>query len=397
MDLEFREYALTDEEAARLLLNEIFSGSYQSVESWACWTGEDFTAPVALIDGKLVGAIPLKRRVYRVAPGAEAVAWVEHRVGVAEEHRATGLGSGMQSCAKEFLAGRGDVLLVHRGAERSPGYRYYEKNGLLDVSHPRAFALAPRPVAETAAAGVRWLDAEDFFARGELWFEIFQDCWGEFGGYVRRSVGSLYEMANNVLWRSAIVYEFSYGVVERDGAPAGYIVVGRRGEAGQIMEMAVRGGSVDLAARLLDAARGRGAAVQARVTPGTVVEAAFRRLEARPPARESGATCIMVCVLDVESTGAKVWGDAPELRNVEVRVWTPLREGVIHRAEAAARTVTIELKEHMLSRLLMRRLDVRAAVQEERMTLHGDEPGDLEALARALKPCRWMYHQFDYL
>jgi hypothetical protein len=107
--------------------------------------------------------------------------------------------------------------------------------------------------------------------------------------------------------------------------------------------------------------------------------------------------CIMVHVLDIEATGRKVWADVSQLRDVDVRIWTPQREGILHRGTGSTRAVTIELKEHMLSRLLMRRLDLAAAVAEERVTLHGDRRGDLQALAAALAPCPWVYHHLDYL
>lgn len=395
MDAEFREYdPQRDSEAVRELLNVIFSSAAVTAEDWARWTARDFTAPVALVGGKIVGAIPLFRRTYRVAPGAEVTAFVENRVGVAEPLRDQGLGSGMQTAAKQFLQGRGDILLVYRGAERSKGYRFYEKNGLLDVSYPVATMLEP---AAEAAPGIRWVGEGEFFANAGLWHEIFTACYGRYGGYPVRHPGYLREITSSVTWTGAMRQEFSYCVAEEGGRPVGYMVLGFRKEAFQVMELAVLGGSVEWARRLLVAARGRGAPVRCYATHGCLLDLALRRLGATPPPRENAALMLMVHILDIASTGRKVWRDVPALRDVEVRVWTPEREGIIHAAATPKRTLTLEMKEHTLARLLMRRLDVARAVAEERITLHGDEPGDVEALTDALDPCPWMYHPIDYL
>lgn len=395
MDAEFREYdPQQDSEPVRELLNVVFASAAVSAEGWARWTARDFTAPVALVDGKIAGAIPLFRRTYRVAPGTEVTAFVENRVGVAEPLRDKGLGSGMQACAKQFLQGRGDVLMVYRGAERSKGYRFYEKNGLLDISYPIATTLEP---ASEPAPGTRWVSEEEFFAQASLWHDIFAACYGRYGGYPARHPGYLREIIGSVTWQEAMRQEFSFCMAEENGRPVGYMVLGLRNEALQVMELAVLGGSVEWARRLLAAARGRGAPVRCYATHGCLLALALRRIGANPPPRERGAMILMVHVLDVASTARKVWRAVPALRDVEVRVWTPERDGVLHAASNPRRVLTLEMKEHTLARLLMRRLDVARAVAEERITLHGDEPGDPEAVSNALDPCPWMYHPIDYL
>ncbi len=398
MDAEFREYRAEDADAVRDLLNIVFARAHMTPAGWAQWTASDWTAPVALVGGEAAGAIPLKRRAYRVAPDAEVVAWVEHRVGVADGLRGQGLGSRMQACAKELLRGRGDVLLVYRGHERSQGYRFYDRNGLHDVSYLRTVTLEP---VAARAEGVRWLDVEAFLAREPAWHALFADCYARFGGFPARTPGRLRRILTEGIWSNAIRTRMACAVLEDGGEPVGYLVTGQRDEswddpASDVMELAVRGGSAETATRLLDAARSRGRPLRCRVSTAAPIAEAVRRLGAELPPRER-ASMVMAHVLDVEATGAKVWRHVPELRGVEVRVWTPLREGILHRAHAPERTLTVELKEHMLSRLLLRRLDVALAVAEERITLCGARPGDVDALARALPPCPWVYHHIDYL
>lgn len=397
MKLLFRECQPDDFDAVRDLLNVVFARAHMTAEGTASWVAEDFTAPVAIAEGEIAGAIPLKRRVYRVAPDAEVVAWVEHRVGVAEPLRGQGLGSGMQACAQEFLQGRGDVLLVYRGHERSDGYRFYDANGLHDVTYFRTVTLDP---ADAAPPSVRRLEAADFFERGAAWLEIFDDCYRDFGGFPSRGPGYLRHIIEQGIWTTAIRTTMACWVAEEGGRPQGYAIAGQReaswdDPAWDVMEIAARGGSPATLGALLDAVRGQGQPVRCRVSTAAPI-AAVPAVRAALGPRER-ASMIMVHVLDIESTGRKVWRPVPELADVEVRAWTPRREGVVHRAPSPARTVTLELKEPMLSRLLMRRLDVAAAVREERITLDGARPGDAEAIAQALPPCPWVYHHIDYL
>ena len=397
MNVEFREYRPDDFDSVREMLNVVFARAHMTPEGTASWVAEDFTAPVALADGEVAGAIPLKRRVYRVAPDAEVVAWVEHRVGVAEPLRGRGLGSGMQTCAKEFLQGRGDVLLVYRGHERSDGYRFYDANGLHDVTYFRTVTLDPVAAAPPA---VRQIDADAFLAQQDVWLETFEDCYAGFGGFPSRDRGYLRRIIGHGIWSTAIHSSMAYWVLEHEGQATGYLIAGLRDPswndpAWDVMEIAARGRSPDALGALLDAVRSQGQPVRCRVSTASPLATLADIRSALPPRERS--SMIMAHVLGIESTGRKVWRDVPELRDVEVRAWTPLREGLVHRAPSPARTLTLELKEPMLSRLLMRRLDVAAAVAEERITLHGAQPGDADALAQALPPCPWVYHQIDYL
>lgn len=397
MPIEFREYVPADAEPVCDLLNGIFTSAPMTQEGWAAWASADFTAPVAVLDGEPVGAIPLCRRTYRAAPDAEVVAWVEHRVGVREDLRDQGVGSCMQACAKSFLQGRGDVLLVYRGAERSDGYRFYDNNGLHDVAYIRTVSLEP---TDAKIDGVRWLDPDEFLAADAPWLAIFHHCYGHCGGFPQRGPGYLRRLVRGI-WKGAIRTHMAYAVLEEAGQPTGYLVLGQRQASPsdgprQVMELAVADGSVDRARRLLLAACGRGAPVHYRLTAPSPLAPVLDDLGVAWPPRQ-GASMIMAHVLDIESAARKVWRPVPALHDVEVRVWTPLREGVLHQPDRPARTLTIELKEPMLSRLLLRRLDLAAAVAEERITLCGARPGDPDALARALPPCPWVYHQIDYL
>ena len=55
------------------------------------------------------------------------------------------------------------------------------------------------------------------------------------------------------------------------------------------------------------------------------------------------------------------------------------------------------MKEHDLARLLLCRMDLLRAVEEERVTVVGAHPGDLAAIADAFPFASWEYHALDYI
>jgi hypothetical protein len=82
---------------------------------------------------------------------------------------------------------------------------------------------------------------------------------------------------------------------------------------------------------------------------------------------------------------------------IEVTVWTPERQAVLNPSPAGKRRTRLEMKEPDLARLLLCRMDVLGAVREERVTVVGARPGDLEALAQAFPFSPWDYHALDYI
>ena len=95
------------------------------------------TASLAYRVGEPVGAIPLDQREFVLAPGLTVPVAFEHGVGVKEEYRSQGIGTAMIEAAREFMADRCDLLMVYRGMERSPGYRFYIKSGHWDLLYTR--------------------------------------------------------------------------------------------------------------------------------------------------------------------------------------------------------------------------------------------------------------------
>ncbi|RKY63722.1 MAG: hypothetical protein DRP99_03515, partial [Candidatus Latescibacterota bacterium] len=99
---------------------------------------------------------------------------------------------------------------------------------------------------------------------------------------------------------------------------------------------------------------------------------------------------------------SRIWdgyGDGPLPEDLEVRAWTPGREFVLKEAHGRKkRAIILEMKDDILVRFVMCRLDVRAAVKQELITVYGD--ADEESLSRICSGVpfvRWVHHPTDYI
>ncbi len=394
--ITYREYCPEDAEGARTMLNKVFPAAELSRELWHQRTAGDFTAPVALDGDKIIGVIPHRKVNLQVASGAAVNAWVQHRVGTDETYRGQGVGNGMQDCVKAILKNRADVLMVYRGAERSGPYKFYDKNGLHDVTYPKTYRLAPAP---EAPGNVRKITVEEFFNRGSGFLDLFSRAHNNLGGFPIRNIQFYRDRFADVIAVRGPDTRFDIFVVESDGQLAGYLIAGAYRGMYKVMETVSENWDGDILEFLFAAFRTNGKNLYADVTPGSAIEGAVIASGGTTKVRNESATAIMVHIYDIASTGKKVWNSVPELENVTVKVWTPQREGVIHAAadNASGREIVLEMKEHALSRLLMRRLSLKSAIAEERITATGVLPGDLDYLTSSLTPCLWQYHYIDHI
>lgn len=397
MDVKYREYRSDDSEEVCGLLNPIFSQAQFSHERWREVTASDFTAPVAVLDGRIVGAIPLKRRIYRVAPGCEVVAWVLFRVGVSSELRDRGVGSGMQRAIKEFLHDRGDILLVNTCGHHTKQYRFYRRNGLYDVACPQHFSVPPLDGSNTEAPhAFRNVSQEEFFANRARWVDLFHSCHAGLGGYPVRTEAYPFDHLSLLHKRpsSPRTACISIGPPDR---PVGYAFFPDGGAAINVQELAVRDASPTVAAGLLEALRSLGRPVSLPASRGTMLWRILNERSISSSVQVERTRPVIVHILNIESTADRVWNCVSRLEDVTVRARTHAREGIIHRGPDSSRDITLDLHEQTLSRLLMRRIDVAQAVAEERIAVTGADQADIDALAAALPPCPWVYHGIDGL
>ncbi len=394
MPVTCREYQKSDSEAVRKLLNSVFPRAPLGKETWKKITAKNFTAPVAEADGKIVGAIPLKMLDFTVAPGHTIRAWIEFRVGVSADFRGMGIGNKLQDCLKNLLKGRGEMLMIRSARENSGPYQFYSKNGFYDISMPVRYRIE-NDRQTTITPEVKELSADEFFALENDWNRIFTDCYGDFGGYTKRENN----FRRDILELRALFAEsHRFFALKEEGKYSGFLILETGENSGNILECAAAGALQNRLKKLFYAALSAGLPLVFHVNAESPLKKLLDAENIQPEPRESGSgNPVTAFVLDLENTGKRIINPLPGQENLDVKIWTPESDGFIHRGKSAKETVTLEMKQHTLVKLLTRRIDLPTAITEERITVSGANPETVQLLAEAFKPAPWCYFEIDGL
>ena len=354
------------------------------------------TASMAYLEGIPIGAIPLDQRSFLVAPDKPISTAFEHAVGTRADFRSRGIGSAMIEAAKGFLRERCESLMVYRGAERSTGYNFYIKSGHRDLIYMRTLTWDP---GDIQAADVHVGDRDEAIASQAELLPVYMAAFADYGGFPPRDEGywehALNEMIFEVIPQRVIFFRYP-----SEGELGAYCIASAREEFRpddklSILEVAGRG---DGAVREL--LRGVGAEarrLERQVTTIASVDSPYRMLM-----REMGFTegerhtMIMGQVVAPERLFARVCADPQAVAELKINVWAPGFDFTVHEAPNARREITVEGKDIHIIRLLHRRLDVRAAVEMDLVTIQGEEADDRDRLAAALPYCKWEYHRLDW-
>lgn len=396
----FREMGAGDVPAALALRNEVFADYPVTAADWA---GDEMEAAIALLDGEVVGAIPLAPRELVVGPARTIAAPFENAVGTRAALRGLGLGAGMIAAARDFLRQRADGLFVYREGERSAEYRFYAKTGHHDLVATRPHRLRePGAMGRGVGHGDEPLvvaGAAAIAAHGAELLPLFRASYDGLGGYPPRSVDS---------WRRALASSIFVEVptepallrVEVAGRLAGYALVGVRAARPdgwlRVMEMATAGGDLALAVRTLTAvaafAAARGLAVEIVLSDEDPALAAVRAL-----GFESGprAMFLMGQIIDVPRFFAR---HRPiDLGGVGLRVATEDADHELSEPAAGSPTLTLEMKEATLHRWLLGRANLAAHLDEGTVTAYGARGTPLGRLRSAIPPTPWAFHALDWI
>lgn len=392
-NLVCREMRWPDEIPAMLSIrNAIFPPI--SHEDWLRYPSD--TAAMAFLDGIPIGAIPLDQRRFQVAPGKVISTAFEHAVGTRADFRSRGVGGAMIEAAAEFLRERAEALMVYRGAERSAGYRFYEKSGHRDLVYMRPLSRPPGPVEEAdCTIGGR----DDVIALAPELLRVFQAAFGEYGGFPPRDEGS-WERALGDMIFTVIPQEIIFVRYPSAGELQAYVIASirtgvRASEAVTILEVA--GTSADAAREAIKGICVDGARRGWPVNTIACVDSPYRMVMRELGFEEGGRhTMIMGRAIAPERLFARVCADCAAVADLKINAWSPSHDWTLWEGPNARREITVEGKELLLQRLLMRRLDVRAAVASDLLTIRGERADDRERLAAALPYCPWEYHSIDW-
>jgi predicted N-acetyltransferase YhbS len=397
-EIEYREYRDEDFESFHALHDAVFPPL--TAEQMRQWMARpDVTGGVAVRNGEVIGEIPLLIRDFVVRPGTTVRVAFECSVCVREDLRGQGIGSGIQDTMKQFLPGRAEVLAVFRGGERTPGYRYYAKNGLKDTCYLRSHALGEP--GRVAAIDCDLRDISELIEREAEVLALFESAFGECGGYEQRGPGFFEPAFRSIHWMEVQAKFAVYFAEDADGL-AGYCVVSPerlRSETVRVMELATRGGDQEVAERLVRSACAL--AAEKRVGIGVTCQdfslywPVYTDLGFQPSPRGS---MIMATPVDWEALAAKVWQAHPQLADVEVKLWTPDEEVTIQQRDGKAeRIITLEMKHEQAVRMMLSRLDLEDAVATELVTCMGASVADIAALSECLPYTPWEAQSVDHL
>jgi GNAT superfamily N-acetyltransferase len=398
--IEYREYRHEDSEG----YNRIHDQEWRHIPEafWHEWSHrKDTTMSVALIEGKVVGGIPFHIRRIRIGEGATIEAAFEYSVVVDKDHRGKGIGTGMMDAAKRFLVDRCDAMMVYRGGETTKGYNFYAKNGHFDVTYIRKRTLA-NPKARQSRADVGSI--EELFKDEDEVLGIFHSAYDPYGGYPERCKGYWKEATNSLIYQEIPHEPFKFlHLRDTKGRLRGYAIVGRQEGSKEytILELATNRGDLSIARELVlaacDLAASKGCAVSTFCQDTSHYASIYGQIGFSCTKRCEESEMIMVYPLMPERLVRKAWRGSPALKETKVVAWTPTRKVVLNDPESPRKTVTLEMKDDIFTRLLLRRIDIVNAVRCEYMTMVGGSSKDLRAIASSLPYTGWEYHHIDFI
>jgi len=365
-----------------------------SLEDWLKTT--TMSGVLAYLDDEVVGCIPMDRREMLLAPGVTIPVVFENAVGTRDDMRSKGIGSAMIRAARRYLGDRVDALMVYRGAERSPGYRFYVKSGHHDMLYLRTVRWEPAAGGEGGAAG----GLDEIAADAEAIHQVFSATYAGYAGFAPRHVGYQRRQLDHQIY-TVLPQETLYFRYPAVGDVEAYCIAGvRTGDRADgtmaLLEMGARGS--EAASTLLEEvgaeARGRGLVV----TGYTSYDDPFRDLLRATGFMESPrGLMILAQPIDPQRLFGRTC-DAPELlEDLRITAWTPRMEALLHEGAGARTDVCIEAKSAELARLLCRRLDVHSAAEQGIITVRNGTEDVLRRLSEARPLARWTYHAIDYI
>lgn len=387
-EIQYREVRPGDTAGLLAVKNSIFPPV-----SRADWEREKHKTAVVAVDGdRIVGAIPLALRPLRIAPGVVIRSAFENSVGVVEGRRGQGIGTAMVECAAEFLRGRVDALMVYRGDESSPAYRFYRRTGHVPLHRTRRLLRPASGSGRTPTVALG--DASLIRSCQEDLLPVFRETWSAWAGFPERD-GTYWDRALDSYIFAELKHVPKLLRLTCNGRTTAYAILGVKRDLVRIEEMAAS--SAHDARELL-------AEVVAHAEAGGCGAAVYCAGAASPYrnlfsdfgfAERPRSLAIMGRLLKPEQLARRAFHRLATPGGVGVRVWTPKRDFVLRDAVSPARDITLEMDEETLCRLAMCRLDLRGALREERVTVRDGTAADVEALCGAPGPAPWIYHSLD--
>jgi hypothetical protein len=402
----------------------LLAGSGGTARTAETWAADRMTALALGEPGSPAAVMPVARRRIRAMPGRELDAgWISSntfasRMGLRRQTRGTA--PGWPALLPEL-----DVLLVTRRDESSLGARWYAQTGFHDVLSIRCLYLdmdAP-PTARTTANArfhvqVITPGQPEWSGDGDRWqaqmASVYNDVYGGYGGPRLRTASS------PPFWSHALAYHYYrehyqfqvLGLWETPGgkgALLGYAVVGWSGWHSKrprmdVLELATRQWDTSIATDLLQTTSQLAWSKNVRQVRAVVsAHDPYRGHLARTGFEDRWGYVTLAKWLHpqryLDRIAPKLPAELGDLR-LELRAPGEVPLTLVRGTPAAnGRTLAVEGSPRTLTRLLLNRLDVAAAVQEGAIAgvVGTFTDADQSRLSAAFPWTPWAFHMLDYI
>ncbi|MEW6355483.1 MAG: GNAT family N-acetyltransferase [Planctomycetota bacterium] len=388
----FREMTDADVPEMTRVRNSVFKAHPLKPEDW----NEDETCALAFEDDRMVGAIPLDMREFLIAPGVPIRTAFENSVGVLDGMRGKGLGTGMIECAAEFLKPDCHALFVYRGGETSAAYHFYKKTGHVDLHFTRNFVLSSPPSLAEGRIVLeemsKCLDHEDQLLK------LFNASYPGMAGFWKREIGFWPLALDCHIFQEMAYDELLFATLRSGKDIAAYALLACYEEKAQviILEMAVADGDIriweDLLREIATVAKRRGATVLLPSSDTIPCLPVALRLGFKPGPR---GLIILARILRHKDIFDRIWQGGKSLADLKLTIWTPEFQFVALDGTPGGPDVTLEMKNETMTQLLLARVDVKAALADERITAYGADAALLAQIGQGFPFCKWIYHHLD--
>jgi len=357
------------------------------------------TAAVGRRGGEIWGFIPLQFRDLLISPGMTVPVVFENAVGVHESARGTGIGSAMIECAAGFIRDRVDALCVYRGGERTNGYRFYRRTHHGDLYYEQwlswELSAAGTGKAGSGSDAVMSAPAAEAMRHEADLLRIFDLCYAGYGGSWKRRPGFFRTALASHVYGNG---DWRLFTTRTGNVLEGYAIVNPlcpRHDCPNIYDLAV--GSDGALASLLAGIAAEYRAAYPRVGTAFPPEhPLYRRLLASGFTFAGDNTYAMARILNADRIFARRAAGSTLLEDLALTAVTPLRDVAINSPASPQHRATLFLKESLLSRLMLARLDLTQALRMNLVRMSPLPPEVESALAAIFTFTPWVCSGIDY-
>lgn len=172
----------TEHLTAVLDLIEKSDSTNRSIDTW---TGNSMTAVMAFDDSRLIGVLPLEKRLFSLGGNRYIDALWISGVHVEPRYRSQGIGTLMNQKIREYFLPKYKAIFVYRGDETSRAYNWYKKLGYHELLSIISFKNEVRQRGETADHVTMKTETEIC-----IWEDKIYDCFNRnseaYGGFPKR-------------------------------------------------------------------------------------------------------------------------------------------------------------------------------------------------------------------